>query len=340
MNNNEHPDTNDINKPKSGRILQEAREQQGLTQQQVAQRLRLRLSTIQALEASESEKNVSPTFTRGYIKLYAKLLGIDAQPLLKDFEALNSQSTQQDAKLQSFSRRVAREANDSRWNLVTYVIVALVIGSVVLWWIDQSDFSLSSAIDTNTTQATEQDSQQSESLSLEQDTIAVNSSVDFVGDVSGDTSDINDTEIDNTAAPQILEELARNAVNEDELAQEQDEEQETPTATSNPQVESFSEFTADVSNEYPYEVNADGTVDMVFTFADDCWVSVKDVDGETIAIGVKVKGRVMEVSGIPPIEVILGAPGVVDITFGGQTVNVSQFPSTRTANFQLPLQGE
>jgi cytoskeleton protein RodZ len=327
MNNNEHPDTND-NKSTSGQILQEAREQQGLTQQQVAQRLRLRLSTIKALEASETEKDVSPTFTKGYIKLYAKLLGIDAQPLLKDFESLNVQSTQQAAKLQSFSRRVARETNDSRWNLVTYVIVALVIGSVVLWWIDQSDFSLSSALDTNTTQTTEQDAQQDELLPFDQ------TSVDAEPDISLDTKEVNDSEVYNTEAPQVLEEQARNIVSEDEIEQEASE----PYA--NPQSENFSSFTVDELNDLPYRVNADGSVDMVFTFADDCWVSVKDADGETIAIGVKVKGRVMEVSGIPPIEVILGAPAVVDINFGGQTVNLNQFPSTRSANFQLPLQGE
>jgi cytoskeleton protein RodZ len=79
---------------------------------------------------------------------------------------------------------------------------------------------------------------------------------------------------------------------------------------------------------------------MVFTFSDDCWVSVKDANGEVVAIGVKVKGRVMEVSGLPPLEVILGAPGAVDIDFGGEQIDMSQFPVTRTANFQLPLQGE
>jgi cytoskeleton protein RodZ len=339
MNNNEHPNNNDTDKPSLGRVLAGAREKQGLTQQQVAQRLRLRVSSIQALEADETEKDVSITFTKGYVRLYAKLLGLEVEPLMQAFETLNGQNGQQPAKLQSFSRRVAREANDSRWNLVTYIIAALVIGSVVLWWVDQSDFSLSSSVGTDTTQNYEQtgevqnaeDTQQAELDLLEQ--TPINGREDTVS--SFDSPDVLPTELDSLSngepavAPPVLEEEIRNLATADETDQEQ-----IPLV--NPPSSSSLSFAADL----PYIVNADGTVDITFTFADDCWVSVKDANGETVAIGVKVKGRVMEVSGIPPLEVILGAPGVVDINFGGQDVDLSQFPVARSANFQLPLQGE
>jgi cytoskeleton protein RodZ len=330
MNNNEHPNSSDTDKPSPGRVLAEAREQQGLTQQQVAQRLRLRISSIQALEADETEKDVSITFTKGYVRLYAKLLGLEVEPLMQAFEALNGQNGQQPAKLQSFSRRVAREANDSRWNLVTYVIVALVIGSVVLWWVDQSDFSLSGSLDTDMTQNTE-DAQPTELNPLEQTQM----DTDYETVASFDSPDVLPSEDDPVsnddpdAVPPVLEEEIRNLSTAVEAEQEQ-----VPLSTSP------SSASPSFAASLPYTVNADGTVDMVFTFADDCWVSVKDVNGETVAIGVKVKGRVMEVSGIPPLEVILGAPGVVDINFGGQDVDLSQFPITRSANFQLPLQGE
>jgi len=339
MNNNEDPNNSEIDKPSPGRVLAEARAQQGLTQQQVAQRLRLRISSIQALEADETEKDVSITFTKGYVRLYAKLLGLEVEPLMQAFEALNGQNGQQAAKLQSFSRRVAREANDSRWNLVTYVIVALVIGSVVLWWVDQSDFSLRGSVDADTTQNYEQtretesaqEAEQTEFDSPEQ--IQINANDDAVARF--DTPDVVSTELDSVSnnepamAPPVLEEEIRSLATADET------EQPSPMPE-NPPLPSSSSLAADL----PYAVNADGTVDMIFTFSDDCWVSVKDVNGETIAIGVKVKGRVMEVSGVPPLEVILGAPGVVDINFGGLDMDLSQFPIARSANFQLPFQGE
>lgn len=34
---------------------------------------------------------------------------------------------------------------------------------------------------------------------------------------------------------------------------------------------------------------------MVFIFDDDCWVNIKDVFGEVIVYGVKLKGWVMEI---------------------------------------------
>jgi len=87
-------------------------------------------------------------------------------------------------------------------------------------------------------------------------------------------------------------------------------------------------------------LNADGTVDVVFTFKDDCWVSVKDANKETMAYGVKTKGRVMTVSGVPPVRVILGAPQNVEIDFGGQAVDMNAYEAGRSANFQLPVTGE
>jgi cytoskeleton protein RodZ len=59
-----------------------------------------------------------------------------------------------------------------------------------------------------------------------------------------------------------------------------------------------------------------------------------------MAYGVKKKGRIMTVSGIPPIRVILGAPQNVEIDFGGQPVDMTVHPAGRSANFKLPVVGE
>ncbi|MGY0564240.1 MAG: DUF4115 domain-containing protein [Paraglaciecola chathamensis] len=77
-------------------------------------------------------------------------------------------------------------------------------------------------------------------------------------------------------------------------------------------------------------------MDVVFTFADDCWVSVIDATGETIAIGVKVAGRVMSISGIAPFEIILGAPSVVQIKYADKDVDMSFLAPNSTAKFSLP----
>jgi cytoskeleton protein RodZ len=365
-----------------GEILSSAREQQGLTQQQVADRLHLRLSSVQAIESDSIEKGVSITFTKGYVRLYARLMGISADPLLKSFDKLHALSNTP-SKLQSFSKRVEREANDSRWNFVTYIIILLLVGLLVVWWVDQSNFSFSDALNTDAQNSSSPTS--AAPIAVEQSNVEQNTSDRQQGiDTSIVDSDIAEA-LTSSTDPELAVE---SAVEDNSLQAETDSnpsniatettqaddvtsagqgviENDTSTVTQTgelvqgaaQEIESVvddsdaladtqantqddSQTSTTIDQDLPYAVNSDGSVDMVFTFADDCWVSVKDAFDQTIAVGVKVKGRVMEVSGVPPIEIILGAPQVVEIDFGGQAVDMSGFDDGRSANFQLPLQGE
>ena len=78
-------------------------------------------------------------------------------------------------------------------------------------------------------------------------------------------------------------------------------------------------------------------VELVFEFAGDCWMNLVDATGEAIAYGVKAQGRIMPVTGVPPFEVTLGAPEVVQISYNGEAVDMSRFRAGQTARFSLPF---
>jgi cytoskeleton protein RodZ len=71
---------------KSGNILQAERERQGLTVDAVAERLRMRPYQIEALEAGDFSKLPQGTFLRGFMKNYARLLGIEPDRILAALE--------------------------------------------------------------------------------------------------------------------------------------------------------------------------------------------------------------------------------------------------------------
>lgn len=71
-----------------GQILRAARLNRGLSVEDVARQLRLSVRQIAALEEDEYSKLVSNTFLRGFVRNYAKLLQIDASPLLQQLEEL------------------------------------------------------------------------------------------------------------------------------------------------------------------------------------------------------------------------------------------------------------
>ena len=67
-------------------MLARLREERGLSVMDIAQRLKYGARQIEALEAGAFEKLPGATFVRGMIRGYAKLLEVDAQPILKAFE--------------------------------------------------------------------------------------------------------------------------------------------------------------------------------------------------------------------------------------------------------------
>ena len=71
-----------------GRVLQEERTRRKLDLEAVARQLRLSLTQVKALEADEYDKLPGTTFVRGFIRNYARILEIDAEPLLARYELM------------------------------------------------------------------------------------------------------------------------------------------------------------------------------------------------------------------------------------------------------------
>ncbi len=364
----EQPNADYENSP--GKQLTKARVGLGLTQQQVADRLHLRLPSVQAVEEDALEKGVSVTFSKGYVRLYAKLVRLEAQPLLDAYDKINKLN-KEPVKLQSFSRRVSREADDHKWNMVTIVVVLLVLGSVIGWWVQQSDsLTTSQSFVSETLDGLFSESDQASND--EKANTAYSNSADQYEFDSVEQTENENTLLQNTG-PEIAEEDAGNFVDrmssitdnseDDELAQTESALVEEAFDDTLNAVSETLESTTDLAvteatglvednedlDDTPLTstqtsngiaVNADGTVNMTFTFIEDTWVSVKDVNGEVIAVGLKTKGRVMKVSGLPPILVILGVPEQVEINFGGKDVDMSVYPTGRSANFSLSLESE
>jgi cytoskeleton protein RodZ len=127
--------------PGVGEQLRAAREQQGLSVIDVAQRLKFAPRQIEALEADNVAALPGLTFVRGFVRSYAKLLGLDADPLVGALERAAARdvgpSTVQLQSLtatpQPFPMRNT-SASGSAWPWVLAMIVAVVgLGGFALY---------------------------------------------------------------------------------------------------------------------------------------------------------------------------------------------------------------
>ena len=74
-----------------GHILREARETKGLTLEEAQEKTRINSKYLDALENSEYDKLPTPVHVRGFLRNYARFLGLDPQPLLERYELNISQ---------------------------------------------------------------------------------------------------------------------------------------------------------------------------------------------------------------------------------------------------------
>ena len=69
--------------PGAGERLRQAREAAGLSQADVAARLKMPLRVVQSLEVEDWSRLGAPVFVRGQLRSYSKLLGLTIEPVVE-----------------------------------------------------------------------------------------------------------------------------------------------------------------------------------------------------------------------------------------------------------------
>lgn len=114
-----------------GRRLREARTAARLSQDEVAVRLRLDRRVVDALERDDYHGLPEPTFVRGYLRSYSRLLGLPPEPIV---EAYDREDHTPPGLVPDLSRRQEVRSSDLPVRLMTYGIVATLVTLGVLWW--------------------------------------------------------------------------------------------------------------------------------------------------------------------------------------------------------------
>jgi len=134
----------------SGKMLRQAREEAGLTQEDVVADTRMTLYNVRALENDDFKRLPSDTFTRGYLRIYAKLLKLDVESLVAAYE-----QTRRDAGLDPEPVDIVelnrRKPNSGRplWYFIASIVVVLVLLWILSVWFlgNDGDTPVSGAIE-------------------------------------------------------------------------------------------------------------------------------------------------------------------------------------------------
>lgn len=294
-----------------GLMLSEARKKLSLSVEDVSSRLNFRTNLINEIEKDVFDPLLPATFNRGYLRSYAKLVGVDADEVLSAYDML-SVAEEQRSEMQSFSNLTEKQAEHSRLMWFSYLIVALLFGLVVVWWLQEPKLPVDFFKQTEQSVATEQEQS--------------SSSNDVIVNVPTETAPPDVPAIEKAVETKLGSITDVVIKEQPELKQTIDE--ETPNTVIASTVESKVEEAIELVPELST---------VVFTFLGDCWVNIYDATGERIAWGVKKSDYIMTVTGKTPLKVTLGKPELATIVFNGEQVDMSSFNAGNIAKFTLPL---
>ncbi|MBY7824682.1 DUF4115 domain-containing protein [Vibrio fluvialis] len=302
MNTEQDNITESTPKVQPGTLLKEKREALGLTQKQVADRLRLRVTIIQNIEENNFDSDLVATFTRGYLRSYAKAVGLAEHLVLDAFEESVTPEPQEQT-MQSFSKKTKREKHDSRIMTITWIILLVIIGMSSLWWWQNNE------------QDTLKPDQGAEAVSA----VADQAAAPATEEVQPEFNTIEPTQAEAESDAQPSEEPTGDEMAMEDPMPAQEEAVVEPQTT-------------------PAAPTAEATSGDLLTmnFSSDCWVQVKDATGKTLSTGIKKAGETLNLRGQKPLQVILGAPEGVSVTFASEPVDLSGYTSGKVARFTLP----
>ena len=285
-----------------GQFLKEAREELGLTLEDVSSRLRLRVEVLEQIEADQFDMGKLATFTRGYYRSYAKVVNVPEVKVLNALDQLGK-ALIEEHDMQSFSRKTKREKHDNRIMKLTWVIFALILSMSVLWWWQEqaqlestqdvtliSDVATAEAIDPteNDAATTEQEPKLTEAEMLELDT------------------NVSDLETDPVELEKQIEEEPKVVI------------------------------PVEANAEKIVETKVVVSEDVTMTFNSDCWLQVQDASNNRLYSGVKKANQTLKLTGKAPYKLIIGAPSAVTLTYKGKPVDLSAYPAGKVARLTLP----
>ena len=329
-----HPEVLAVTRVNPGETLRQARESNGWSQAEVALKLNLTVSSLNNLETGAFDKLPGHTFSRGYIRAYAKLLGMEQTNLVQQFD-LYTGSDSQGSSVHALGRiEEPVRVSHTILRIVSLLMLVAVVGGGFIWWQDQTSLrskDLTSFGQEHVEVEGADGTTQIHPIDEPEDQAVVE------GQAEGGATNLAlpqaQTPAEAPASP------AAPAVSAPTVA--------APAHTAPAPVVSAPAATAPTAPVTPAPTVATpavpapaaapvaGAGQVQIQFIADCWAQVIDGNGKVLLSGLKRKGETADVTGKPPFAVRLGYARGAQISYNGQAVDVTPFTSGETARLKL-----
>jgi cytoskeleton protein RodZ len=297
-------DNNSVSYETPGLILRTLREKQGLSSQEIANRIHLDIKVIESIEQDSDEGMPAATYVRGYLRSYAKIVGADADHVV---ELYNSDSPQSPPEiLPEVKPPTQVSSNDKPVKAFTYLITLGLVLLLLIWY--QSNYVI------DVTSVNEPENYNTETR--------ING-VDITYDIAHQSSSWQSPK--STPEKKPVAETSVEAANQpDSLELQSDNGEQT-----------LGIITID-GIEKKVSTSGTGPDKIELTLSRDSWIEIYDANDVKLFNDLAPGGEQYSINGTAPFQVLFGFSPGVTIKYNGELFDHSRYSSKSIAKFKLP----
>lgn len=285
-----------------GELLLRQREALGIPLVDAARALNLRPAVVEGLEQDSYAEIPVAAYRRGYLRAYAKYLGMDDRLVLEAYQARNG-SLDTDRKVTPVSvSRPPSKIGAWLFKLVTLLVIVGLIAVTVMWWQSRGGSEPPSM---GSSPSIEEE--QALSTTAEQEPAPVNAPA-----ADEPAAEPSSQPLDEPAAAQTPEpapEVADDAAQAAEQVAAESSVSESETSEEQPAAEEAL-------------VAAPNTLEL--TFNEQSWTEIFDANNQRVFVGLQTPGTTATVEGEPPFRLTIGNATGVELRYQGDVIDLPQ----------------
>mgnify|MGYP001345511136 CR=1 FL=1 len=317
-------------------MLRAAREALGLSQDDVANALYLTVSFIRWIDEDQIDRIPQKAFIKGYLRSYAKLVKLDGDLVVQQFDAGNEVPIPS-AEIRGVTEESVGSINFTGPVFKTGVIglVGLLVVIVAVWLLSSSTPEPIPVVTMPEESPAETESETLRPFQLPERTDLNTFTFDEEDGTTGSAESVLLPESEGAETETVVLSDSEAAETESDLSTEDEVVNDEPTPDIQPQLPQASVLEKDISiqrqtvGDTDYiTVDAEGLDQLRFVFSDECWLEIEDADGALIYGDLGRTGDELSVYGDAPFEILFGKAPAVTMEFNGRSVDLASWTAS------------
>jgi cytoskeleton protein RodZ len=319
--------------PGPGERLRAARLSMGYDLAKLASELHLTTPVVQALEADDYSDIGARVFVRGYLRNYARIVGVPVDSILRQFDEKWPDDGARQYKLRESPKLPADGGPGRGWaGLMTWLVVIGIVVLFLMWWRGYLDGVMpqqirsTSVVDGENATALPALPPVEEGLAfLEADNLPADGSLRMPPPPPDVAPEAETAELGAEQAAPLLTDSVESPASTAEAG--------ASDRGAPPAIASTQPAAADAAGTGTPV--SDGGKQIVMSFSAPCWVDVRDSEREFKLFGEMPKGTRKVLGGEPPYKMVIGNARAVSITVNGEPFDLTPYAKGNVARFTL-----